>query len=614
MPASSSAGLLVGSVDSASLLGFAREIGADLRRLSDLPLLEHAHMLLSGEDELDNVLAAVRLIEKLSPVPLIGGDVKKAVATRLTAHIATATPRQILALRNLSLTGFPSVPDLWQEVESWFTSRYFALADDPPMMQIVSATTSRDTAVEAWLNVVGRGMTAAARVDSSELPNAVWRWIFKQPDLLDAIFELLPTEQPVELRIASATPEKMPPPLAETIVLKSLARKWSAMHGAVLSAIADPISAAHRQIAIDANEASTTGIKFALRLASSAQLLDCAVQLGDERLISLAVDAVLADPNIFMRSQCTEIAEQKIWEAALRRNGDLWRTPHDPFSARDAALKSLVEGSKVHLPLIEELARTPLADLCDSPLREQFLSDLKIAAGHEYLQATAAGWLKRAMESSPPFSPDLALKTAILSGTDLDKTLSALAPDITAGIRIIEALGGVDEQRFLAWFRALLSQGKALPISGMETLGRLVLARSWHRVVDEMVAKYRGNRFDVKPALRICASMLSLLMRWKLDISAPSVSEKWESFANVAAELYPSGPDHEELWSRAGGSNSDLPRIGSGRSIWLTVISQIRNGRGPSPTRLLREMQQDYRSNPDLSFIANDPDIAGYRR
>jgi hypothetical protein len=99
---------------------------------------------------------------------------------------------------------------------------------------------------------------------------------------------------------------------------------------------------------------------------------------------------------------------------------------------------------------------------------------------------------------------------------------------------------------------------------------------------------------------------------FRSDLSVPTASEKWESFASVAAKLYPSGPDHDELWSRAGGRNSDLPKVGTGGSIWRTVIGQMRNGRGPSPAWLLREMRQDYRSNEELRFLANDRDITGY--
>ena len=613
-PASTSAGLLAGAVDPTPLLTFAREIGANLRDFADLRLLERAHMLISRNGGFDDVLTTVRLVERLSPDPSEGSDAKAAIAARLAAQIASATPVQVLAMRNLSLSGFSETPNIWLEIERWLAAQQFEPADDASMTSMIASAVSDGAAVGTWRIAIARGMATAARVDAPGLPRAVWRWIRAHPDLLDATFGLLPTERPVELRVASQTPKRMATPLADSVLQWSRVRQWLALHGAVLSAIDDPIEAARRQIAVDGNAGDAAGIRFALRSATPAQLLECAVQLGDVRLVDLAADAVVADPSIFAGSHCSEFGEQLVWEAALRRDGKVWEAPHDPFAARDAVLKPIVEGGVVHTPLVEALARTPLADLCDFPRREHLWTAPGASFDREYLQATAAGWLRRAALGNVPFPPDAALTSAILSGTALDATLSDLATEIAAGIRIVEALEGFDEQRFLIWFRILLSRGGSLPIGGSEALGRLVLARTWHRAVDEMVGRYRGRRSDLKPALRICSSMLGFFDRWMLDLSAPTASEKWESFASVAAELYPSGPDHDELWSRAGGKNSDLPKNGSGRSVWRTVIGQIRNGRGPSPTRLLREMQQDYRSNEELRVLANDRDIAGHRR
>jgi hypothetical protein len=273
--ASISAGLLAGAVDPEPLLAFAREIGADLRRLAELPLLERAHMLVSGEDRFDDVLAAVRLVESLTPDPLAGTAAKTAIAARLAAHLASATPGQILTMRNLLLSGFPATPDLWREIERWLAAQRFVPADDASMTLMVASAFSGDAAVEPWRKAVGRGMAAAARVDAPDLPSAVWRWISAQPDHVDATFRLLPTERPVELRLASATPKKLAPALADPVLKLSLARRWLAAHGAVLSAIDDPIGAARRQIAVDGNMADATGIKCPLQRTWRTDDLGC---------------------------------------------------------------------------------------------------------------------------------------------------------------------------------------------------------------------------------------------------------------------------------------------------------------------------------------------------
>lgn len=105
--------------------------------------------------------------------------------------------------------------------------------------------------------------------------------------------------------------------------------------------------------------------------------------------------------------------------------------------------------------------------------------------------------------------------------------------------------------------------------------------------------------------------MISFFTRWTLDLSSPTATEKWDSFVSLASELYPSGPDHEELWSRAGGHNFELPRIGNGRTRWRTVLEQSRNGRGPSPSMLIQQMRYDFPGNHALSILSRDSDIVG---
>lgn len=109
-----------------------------------------------------------------------------------------------------------------------------------------------------------------------------------------------------------------------------------------------------------------------------------------------------------------------------------------------------------------------------------------------------------------------------------------------------------------------------------------------------------SRRTDIEPALRICKSMIGFFTLWTLDLSQPTLAEKWDSFVQLASDLYPSGPDQD----------ADLPRHGNGRAVWRAVLEQARLGRGPSASKLLREMTADYPKNPDLALLQRDHDLA----
>jgi hypothetical protein len=214
------------------------------------------------------------------------------------------------------------------------------------------------------------------------------------------------------------------------------------------------------------------------------------------------------------------------------------------------------------------------------------------------------------MSAAVAYTPDRELEAVLLAG---DALRVLFQTEVGAAIRIVSALSGYDETRFLSWLADLATSRHALATADAEALGRLVLERRWQRAVDEMVHLVRTGRDDLKPALRICYAMIGLVIRWWLGLSSVSYDEKWLALEELVADLYPTGPDHNELWDRAGGRQADLQSYGNGRARWREAIRQIRRGKGPSAARLLGEMTHDYPLNDQLRHLAADPDFgSGY--
>jgi nucleoside phosphorylase len=76
-----------------------------------------------------------------------------------------------------------------------------------------------------------------------------------------------------------------------------------------------------------------------------------------------------------------------------------------------------------------------------------------------------------------------------------------------------------------------------------------------------------------------------------------------EAFADLAEELYPSGPNDNQLWSRAGGSLAVLVPGQSGRSAWYSAIRLLLlGGGGPNITlaKLIGLMCKEHQRNEKL--------------
>ncbi|MNJ65438.1 hypothetical protein D3C77_614510 [compost metagenome] len=147
-----------------------------------------------------------------------------------------------------------------------------------------------------------------------------------------------------------------------------------------------------------------------------------------------------------------------------------------------------------------------------------------------------------------------------------------------------------------------------------ERLGALVASRRWKCVAEYLSDRLADHRSDLMPGLRVCAGLLPVITRWWRGISEPSAEEKWCALEEEARELYPTGPDHNELWSRAGGRNSKLSGLKEpGATRWHLALNSIRQGGRPSARELLAVMCDEFPLNEKLRLYANDRDVVGRR-
>lgn len=83
--------------------------------------------------------------------------------------------------------------------------------------------------------------------------------------------------------------------------------------------------------------------------------------------------------------------------------------------------------------------------------------------------------------------------------------------------------------------------------------------------------------------------------------TAPSID--WKQLERTLATLYPTGPRHDEIWSRAGGSVSTLALAGSGRADWHAALKTLSNGGGGATINgrsLIAAALEDFPGNAEL--------------
>jgi len=86
--------------------------------------------------------------------------------------------------------------------------------------------------------------------------------------------------------------------------------------------------------------------------------------------------------------------------------------------------------------------------------------------------------------------------------------------------------------------------------------------------------------------------------------------DSWRQLEHVLADLYPAGPQDQEIWARAGGDLSRLRLTGTGRAIWFAALRTLRQGGGGAgitKETLVKAALEDFPHHPDLLKLLGSP-------
>jgi hypothetical protein len=612
-PNSACAEILCGQRNVLPIMALAERLGVEVHTLRELSKLERLHTLLSAGDSFEDILAAIRLVDGLSTQPTLGADIKERLLSQLETLTACANCKQLLLMRNLALSGFANTQSLWSAVELLVNTLGFSPTDDCDLMEIVEASFDEKLALLPWRVAVRAGLSAAAQRESSAIFKAIWRWAEHSETAFAAVVDTLPAEAVIEQRLAGEIPRTLKVSSPTTILSPLMRKQWLTAYGAILAATLPPLDATAQQLKVDKDQDHSAGLRSALRYSKPLQTLECALVHKDSRLIGLCAEQAADDPKILINIRCDDIIEQQIWCAAIGKDSSLWSAPSNAIGARDTVLARLYNGLPVDNGLLQALAQTPLADLSTTENRKHLWSILPSAQRKHYLQATAIGWLEVAAKDEGITPPEAPLADAILASSSLGTLLERSSAKFDVCLAIVNALPSFPEELFIKWLNNVLRDTRALSYTDSEQLGALVASRRWERAAKRLSERLADRRLDLMPALRQCANLLGFYRRWTLGVLKPSRAEKWRAFEEEACELYPSGPDSDELWSRAGGENYNLPAgLHNGATRWRISLNAIRYGRRPTARELLTVMLEDFPRNEKLHLFAKDPDIVGY--
>ncbi|QND62054.1 effector-associated domain EAD1-containing protein [Mesorhizobium huakuii] len=602
------AGMIDGSADGAELREFGDRIGANLDDFQELQLLEQAHAIASTTpNTVARLVSATRLIERLSPDPARGEVEKRTIVERLVEVLPTAQPSEILTLRNLALPGLETSGLVWQALELWFEQNNYLPSDDADIVTIVADALIDDDAIAPWREAARRGLDRSAVATGGQFAAGFWRWAKSEPRVSAPLVALVASDRKGLEALEAAAPTDLDTATAKPIIASAAKQKLFRLHAIAAGASMKPADAASAQSAVEPG-ADVTAMRLAMRRAKPGEILDAVARVPDARVLTIAGEAVAKDPTLLGRRDMSTAPNRRIWVAALKADTGAWRGPEDPRKAFNQLLDEQIDGGRPPAELLHLLSVSPLADLTTYPRRSKVWDKVPTATRDRLLAATTDAWFASAGAGQQNTTIEPELVERIVRDPRLDQLLMRLAAGTLAeGLHVIDGLGGLDHARFRRWVSTAVRAVRSITPADADLLGRAVASRGRSDIVDDLISIYRAGRNDVAPVLRHCLGLIGLVERWFLGLSPVSASEKWDVLTELAAELFPNGPDQDAMWERSGGRDADLRHHGTGKERWRGAIRDIQNGRQPRVSRLIQQMRADFPENPNLRLMANDP-------
>lgn len=594
------------------------DLHTSLVQVSDLKKLEKCFELLQimpTSMKADEVRLLVRLLGELSPDSNYG-VVKKREALERLAHLTKqGQPTDIRALRNLDTSPFIAGNTIIREmIEDWINSHIHASGKLEALENAQLIHLALESSQSDWGRIVQQAAKSALSRWRPDMSSAVWQWWHEEPELFDHLSSAIANREEIQDKLVSHCPAALPELLGDKVCQFAKNRKWYVLHAVVLGAYCAPKDAVRRQLAVDRNTDYLLGLRGLTERLKDEEVIEIALEIGEERLLKLAGDICAKDVNKLLNLDASKEAWRKIWLYSMDVTNSPWAGIRNPQEVVSSLIDLMLKGEDVDATLLLKIARTPYGDLTDHPSRETIWQNMSTSVAEAFLNATAEGWIRR-FRVNPEFDNNLekTLEGAILRGRHVIENINSKQPhQVSFVVNLFNKFPQLTQSLFTDWLSNAVNV--RMPINHVEamTIGSLIARRNWQQVATLLYKLVERNREDLLPALRECYHLLGLIDSLKLRLSGRlgrvpiSWDEWWRAFTEAAIELYQRGPEERKLWTRSGGDptviNLNLPA----RDSWEEAMQKVRHGgagRKINTDTLMWHMREDFPRNETLKFL-----------
>nr|WP_271453482.1 MULTISPECIES: hypothetical protein [unclassified Acidovorax] len=585
-----------------SVRGFAKQAGLRLDSPVAVAVSLQAFDLWRQQGTPGDDILLLRMLIDASDKSAAAEAVKQVATNRVLASAAHWTVDDVRAMRNLDFAGRPEAPMLSNCVKLWVKDRASSVNADGLQEVLTAWKSGKPTPL--WLAAVEAGFRAASEAETIHIRGfeAVWQLLKLEAAQASRLLALLnPTH---EKHLLAVVDDSVATDVADALLPKLSDKGWWQLSGVLLARSRAPRDAAEAALALSpGSEASAQALMGgALSKASDIELIDAAISVQDTHLTEMAAHACVRTPSALKRFDWKRFE----WFLLFKQAFDLSPAVLDALPNCKAGLGETIAAQMAVESLWSVVATTPLANLVDVSERERAWNLIPTSHAAEILDATARGWLDRFEREEQRLAYVEPRLAAVIVSIVKHRgyLIEVLRRSPAAFLLYLDDFCFESDREVYEFLLDLSHSDIRLNEAAAKAVGQLINRNQWRGAARD--AKDLLNvRTDLIPLYRECYRLLGFVdMLWvsyKIGLPPPlTKDEAWEAFEAEAVALYPSGPWHDELWSRCGGDPGVLSNEGSGRASWHRCIRGLRNGLAPGAEAVLHEMTNQYRYNDTL--------------
>ena len=596
------AATILDSPGETSVRDFAKQAGLRLDSPVAVAVAVQALKLWRRPDTPDDDIQLLRMLIDASDKSAAAEAVKLAATKRVLASAANWTVDNVKAVRNLDFSGLAEASMLSGAVQLWVKDRASTVHGDGLQEVLAAWNTGKPTPM--WLAAVEAGFRAASEAKTIQKRGfeTVWQLLKIGAAQSSRLLSLLDPAH--EKSVLEVVDDSVAAGVADALVPELLAKGWWHIGGVLLARSRPPLEAVEAALAAPpASKASAQALLTgALSKACDAEVVDVAIAIQDQLVTKMAAQACVRTPSVLKRFDWKRFE----WFLLLKQAFDLSPDVLDALPNRKTGLGETIAAQMAVESLWGVVATTPLANIVDVSERERAWDLIPSPHSAKILDATAHGWLDRfereeqRLASVEPRLAEVIVAIVKHRGYLIDVLQRAPA----AFLLCLNEFGFESDREVYDFLMDLSQSALRLSEAAAKALGELIKANEWRNAARD-AKNLLIVRTDLKPLYRECYRLLGpidmLWVSYKLGLPSPlTKTEAWDAFETEAVTLYPSGPWHDELWSRSGGDPGDLSNEGSGRASWHRCIRGLRNGMVPGAAAVLHVMAAQYPYNDTL--------------